>query len=269
MSQTKTLNWVEKLARQVVLLSRDDNVVAVDEGRVLLLTKGQYGGWLLREKDAPETLQGLWCYKTVKRRAAQKDLEAIKDIVERLKKVAESVGVRTEPRILKIVYKYRVVTAKKEKSTERYSVYEISATNEEAAAVAVKIEYPYKIGKNGRCANDVCRHYGKLKKLIEAEFRGGDVHVSGVDVTLLLDVSEVVNAIRRLIGIDEAEAEAEGGSGGVEGAEEAENGGGAKRYLVALLPGGVDEEVAIDAVREALKKLGVKDPVVKVVEAEV
>jgi hypothetical protein len=261
------------LARQVVLLSGDDRIIAADDGRVLSLSKGQYGGWLLREKDAPEALHGLWCFKTSKKKASQKELEAVKEVLERMKKVAESLGIRTEPRVVKIAFKYRVVVAKREKATDRYSVYEITPTNEEAAAAAVRIEFPYKVGKYGRCANDVCRHYGKLKKLIEAEFRGGGALVSGASIVVPLDASELARAVAKLLGVDAEEAEGEEkaeevGSG--REAEEAEGGGEAgRRYLVALLPGGVDEEAAADAVREALRRLGVKSPVVKVVDAEI
>ncbi len=277
MSKAQTLNkMIENLSKQVILLSGDDVVVAVDDGRIIKLTKGQYGGWLLREKDSPETLYGLWCYKTSsKKKVSQEDLEAVKEVLERLKKIAESLGVRTEPNVSMIKFKYRVVTAKREKATDRYSVYEITPTNEEAAATAIRIGFPYRLGKYGRCGNDVCRHYEKLKKLIEAEFGGSEaLAVGGVSIIVPLEVSEVVNAVAKLLGVDAEEAggderaeEAEGGGG----AEEAGGGGGGagRRYLVALLPAGVDEEAAADAVREALKKLGVKSPVVKVVEAGV
>jgi hypothetical protein len=271
MNKAQTLNKVlEGLARQVVLLSGDERMVAVDDGRVLTLSKGQYGGWLLREKDGPETLHGLWCFKTSKKKASQKDLEMAKEALERLKKIAESLGIRTEPRVVRLEYRYRVVAARREKSTDRYSVYEITPTNEEAAATAVRIEFPYKVGKYGRCINDVCRNYGKLKRLIEAEFGGGGALVSGVNIVMPLDTSELVKAAARLIGVEEAgggeEAEgAEEGGGGAEGS----GGEAGRRYLVALLPAGVDEEAAADAVREALRRLGVKNPAVKVVEAEV
>jgi hypothetical protein len=272
MNNSQTLkNLLERLAKQIVLLSGDDCVVAVDDGRVLKLAKGQYGGWLLREKDSPEAVQGLWCYKTSRRKASQKDVEKVKEALERLKKIADSLGVRTEPRVTRVEYRYRVVAAKREKSTDRYSVYEIAPTGDEAAAAAIKIEFPYKVGKYGRCANDVCRHYEKLKRLIEAEFRGGEALVAGAGVVMPLDTSELEKAVAKILGIEEAGGgeEAEEAEGGRE-AEEAEGGGKAgRRYLVALLPGGVDEEVAADAVREVLRKLGVKNPVVKVVEAEI
>lgn len=267
MSKSQTLkNLLERLAKQVVLLSGEDSVVAIDDGRVLKLARGQYGGWLLREKDSPEMLQGVWCYKTSRRKATQKDVEVIKDVLERVKKVAESVGVRTEPKVTKIAFRYRIVAAKKEKSTDRYTVYEITPTNEEAAASAIRIDFPYKIGKYGQCANDVCKNYGKLKKLIEAEFRGGDALVAGVDVVMPLDTSELEKALAKILGIEEAE-EAGAGEGAAEGGG-AEGEGGGRRYLVAALPDAVDEEAAVDAVREALKRLGVKNPLVKVIEAE-
>ena len=267
---------LEGLARQVVLLSGDDSVVAVDDGRVLRLAKGQYGGWLLKEKDAPDVLHGVWCYKTSRRKASQKDVDLAKEVFEKLKKIAESLGIKTAPRVVKIEYRYRIVTAKKEKATDRYTVYEISPTSEEVAATAIRVEFPYKVGKYGRCGNDVCRHYGKLKKLIEAEFRSNEALVVGVTVVMPLEISEIEKAVARFLGVDEeekagGEEEAGGGEGAEEGGE-AEGGaeeGGARRYLVALLPGGVDEDAAADAVREALKKLGVKNPIVKVVEAEI
>jgi hypothetical protein len=240
---------LEDLARRVVLYSRDDNVVVVDEGRVLVLAKGQYGGWLLREKDSPEMLHGLWCYKTQsKKKVSQKDVEAVKEVLERLKKITESLGIRTEPSVSKITFKYRLVMAKREKATDRYSVYEITPTNEEVAATVVKIAYPYKVDKYGRCGNDVCRHYGKLKKLIESEFGGNEaLAVGGINIVVPLDVSEVANAVAKLLGIDAAES----GTEEVEKGGEAERGGdeGGRRYLVALLPDSVDEEVASDAVR--------------------
>jgi hypothetical protein len=272
MGETKTLNKaLEGLARQVVLQSGDNSVVTIDDGRVLRLIKGQYGGWLLREKNAPEALHGMWCYKVIKKKPSQEDVEMAKEALERLKKIADSLGIKTAPRIVKLELRYRIITAKREKATDRYSVYEISPTNEEATAAAIRIEFPYKVGKRGWCANDVCRQYGKLKKLIEAEFRSNEATVVGVSVIIPIDTSEVAKTVAKLLGVDAEEAgggeeEAEEGVG-EEGGGDAE--GGAKRYLVALLPGGVDEEAVADAVREALKKLGVKNPIVKVVEAEI
>jgi hypothetical protein len=265
MSKVQDLNkMLEGLAKQVVLLSGDDSVVAVDDGRVLRLVKGQYGGWLLREKNAPDVLHGLWCY-TTRKKASQKDLEMAKEALERLKKIADSLGIKTPPRVVKIEYRYRIVTAKREKTTDRYAVYEISPTSEEVTATAVRVEFPYKVGKYGQCGNDVCRMYGKLKKLIEAEFRSNEALIVGVAVVMPLEVSEIESTVARFLGIDEEEKA--GGGEEARGSEEAEEGG-AKRYLVALLPGGVDEEAAADAVREALKKLGI-NPIVKVVEAEI
>ena len=278
MSKVQGLNkMLEELAKQVVLSSGDDSVVVIEDGKILRLVKGQYGGWLLRDKDAPEVLYGVWCFKKTKRKASQKDVEMAKEAFERLKKIADSLGIKTAPRVVRIEYRYRIITAKREKATDRYSVYEISPTNEEVTATAIRIEFPYKVGRYGQCANDVCRQYGKLKKLIEAEFRSNEAFVVGVNIIMPLDVSEIEKAVARLLGVDEeektgGEEEAGGGKEAEEGGE-AEGGGegeegGAKRYLVALMPGGVDEEAAIDAVKEALKKLGVKEPLVKIIEAE-
>ncbi|MFZ8810455.1 MAG: hypothetical protein ACO2PN_20405 [Pyrobaculum sp.] len=271
MGKTQTLKMFETLAKQVVLLSGDNVVVAIDDGRVFRLMKGQYGGWLLREKNAPEALHGLWCYKTSKKKASQKDLEKAKDALERLKKIAESLGIRTGPNVSMIMFKYRIVAAKREKATDRYSVYEITPTNEEASAAAIRIGFPYKLGKYGRCANDVCRHYNKLKKLIEAEFGSSEALVAGVSIVVPLDTSGLEEAVAKLLGVEEvgdAGGELEKG-GEEEGGGKEEESGGAKRYLVALLPGSVDEDAVADTVRETLKKLGIKNPLVKVVEAEV
>jgi hypothetical protein len=272
MGETKTLNWLGRLARQVVLLSHENGVVVLDEGRALKLAKGQYGGWLTWEKNTHDMYQGLWCYKAVKRKPSQEDMQMADEVLERLKKITDSLGMRTQPNVSVVEYKYRIITAKREKATDRYSVYEISPSNEEVVATALRIEFPYKLGKRGRCGNDVCRLYDRLKRLIEAEFRESEAVVAGVNIIIPLDISEIEKTAARLLGVDaeeakEAEKDVGGSAEGVEAAEAEE--GGAKRYLVALLPGGVDEEAAADAVREALKRLGIKNPIVKVVEAEI
>jgi len=273
MNKVQTLkNMLGRLAKQVVLLSHENGVVVLDEGRALKLTKGQYGGWLTWEKDAHDAYQGLWCYKAVRRKPSQEDLQMAKEALERLKKIANSLGVRTAPKIIRMEYKYRIVTAKREKSTDRYSVYEIAPTGDEATATAVKIELPYKVGKYGRCSNDVCRHYDKLKRLIEAEFRGSEALIIGVSVVMPLDTSELERAVAKILGIEEVEEAAEEAGAEEEAAKgggaEGEEGGGGRRYLVAALPDAVDGEAVIDAVKEALKKLGVKEPLVKIIEAE-
>jgi len=271
MSKTENLNkkdWLRVLARKVVLSSYDNDVVVVDEGRVVKLRKGYYGGWLLREGNGPELIRGLWCYKVVKKKASKEDLEKAGEVLERLKKVTEPLGIRTAPRVVVVEYRYRVVTAKRQKATDRYTVYEIDPSNEEAAAAAVRIEFPYKVGKHGRCGNDVCRMYGKLKKLIEAEFRDGEA--AGLGVVVPYDTAELEKALAELMGVGEEEAEngAEEAGGAEKAGEAGEAGGGPTRYVVAVLPSGVDEEAAADAVREALRRLGI-NPIVKVVEAEV
>jgi hypothetical protein len=272
MENPKTLNtgWLQVLAKKVVLNSHDGDVVVVDEGRVIRLRRGQYGGWLLWEKGGPEVYQGLWVYKATKKRLPKKEAEKVKDVLERVKKVTEPLGVRTEPTVNIITYRYRFVTAKKVKSTDRYSVYEIAPASGEASAKAVQVAFPYteRVGKRGRC-NDVCRSFDKLVKLLEAEFRDGEV--AGTGVVVPYDTAELERAVAKLLGVDEAEEAAAENAGGGEqsGKEEAGENGGPTHYIVAVLPNGIDQDAAVDAVREALRRLGVANPVVKVVEAEV
>jgi len=251
------------VAREIALKSHEDAVFMIDGGGAVKLEKGRYGGWLLRGVG-PESGRGMWCYAASEQEAPADALEKMSWAKERMVKAARSLGIEDEPKALMRTYKFRVVNISQRKAAERYTVYDVVPTGEEAEATTIILKFEVK-RSNRRCYNAVCRARERLEMLLKAEFKGEGAAVDGVTVMVPYDVSRLEGAVAKLMeeageGAEVEEEGADEGDGEGVSEERAARGGGYVSYfiVVKLLP---KDEGAIakleEAVRQKLKELNV------------
>jgi hypothetical protein len=267
MSETQTLNQTQasttlhKTAVKILLESYVDDVFLVDSD-VVKLEKGRYGGWLLRG-EGPESGRGLWCYAIDEHEAPGDVLEKVNWAKERMMKVASSLGVKEEPKAFLLTHRFRMVDVTQKKATERYTVYDVVPSGEEAEATLVAVKFEVRMSKRGKCYNDVCRVRERLAMLLKAEFKGEEAATNGVTVLIPYDTAKLEEAVARLMDVDEAAAEeAVEEGGGEENEERTVSGGGneyVKYFIVVKLPSKDEGVVAKleEAVRQKLKELDV------------
>jgi hypothetical protein len=266
---TRAASLVHKAAVKILLESHVDDVFLMDNSDIVKLEKGKYGGWLLRGEvrgEGAESGRGLWCFAINEQEAGV--LEKMNWVKERMMRAAAALGVKEGPKAFLLTHKFRIVDVAQKKTTERYTVYDVSPTGEEVEATLVAIKFEVRMSKRGKCYNDVCRVRERLAMLLKAEFKGEEAAVNGVTVMVPYDTSKLEEAVAKLMGVDDEAVEeaTEEGSGGEEGEEENEertvSGGGneyVKYFIVVKLPSKDEGVVAKleEAVRQRLKELNV------------
>jgi len=287
MSESQTLNQTQvlvgKIAREIALKSHEDAVFIIDGGGTMKLEKGRYGGWLLRGAG-PESGRGVWCYAADEQASAD-ITEKLAGIRERIVKVANSLGVKDEPKAFTRTLKFRVVDVSQKKATERYTVYDVTPTGEEAEVTVAILKFEVRMSRRGKCYNDVCRARERLAMLLKAEFKGEEAEADGVAVMVPYDVSKLEAAVAKLMeegvgeGADEGggdeEAVEEGGGGAAGGAGDGEGMGKAKDFIGYLIlvkfPRNVDGDAVMakleEAIKQKLKELNVT-ALVKIAKAD-
>ena len=287
MSESQTLNQtqaptspIRKIASEIALKSHEDDVFMIDGGGTVKLEKGRYGGWLLRGAG-PESGRGVWCYTESEQEASADVLEKLAGIRERIVKVARSLGIEDEPKAFTRTLKFRVVDVSQKKATERYTVYDVMPTGEEAEAVLVAIKFEVRMSRRGKCYNDVCRVRDRLEMLLKAEFKGEEAEADGVTVIVPYDVSKLERAVAKLMeerdeeGGDEGGGDEEAVEEGGGGAGDGEGMGRAKDFIGYLIlvkfPRNVDGDAVMakleEAIKQKLKELNVT-ALVKIAKAD-
>ena len=194
--QAKDQEKAVKVATEIALKSHDDSVFLVTPRGAVKLEKGKYGGWLLRPPlEGLDVAYGVWCYGV--ERKDDEQVKGIKDIQEKVAKVASTLGISKAPLTSLIVKKYRVVKAVLKKTTERYAVYEIEPTDEEATATLAYVHYYVWWSRRGKCHGEICGVLEKFSKLLKAEFKDAEVDEAGVYVSY--DISALVSMINKLM----------------------------------------------------------------------
>ncbi|MFP3169245.1 MAG: hypothetical protein RXR01_09055 [Thermoproteus sp.] len=260
-TQPASTTPVHKTAVKILLESNVDDVFLVDSD-VVRLEKGRYGGWLLRG-EGPESGRGLWCYAIDEQEAPGDAVEKVSWAKERMMKAASSLGVKEEPKAFLLTHRFRIVDVAQKKATERYTVYDVVPSGEEAEATLIAIKFEVRMSKRGKCYNDVCRVRERLAMLLKAEFKGEEAAVDGVTVLIPYDTSKLEEAVAKLMDVDEAAAEEAVEEGGGEENEERTVSGGdneyVKYFIVVKLPSKDEGVVAKleEAVRQKLKELNV------------
>jgi hypothetical protein len=198
MDRTQILN---KKTVEIALKSGVDDVFLIMGNKAIRLEKGMYGGWLLRRfQEAPDSAYGVWCYNIAEENneVDNQVIEKTKDVQERIVKIANSLGVKERPLIRLITKKFRVVKLVKKKENDKYSVYDIEPTEEEAVAALIHVYYHIWWSRRGRCHGSLCGLLDKFTKLLSAEFRGEDAEVSGAGVYVPYDVSALESLLSKL-----------------------------------------------------------------------
>ena len=258
MHRLQILNKEEKIAAKIALKSREDDVFLITpRGELFKLEKGMYGGWLLRPPlEELDVVYGVWCYSV--ERKYNEQVKGVEDIQEKVVKVASALGVNKTPLTSLVIKKFRVVKAVLKKSTERYAVYEIEPTDEEAAATLAYIHYYVWYSRRGKCHGEICGILDKFSKLLKAEFKE-DAEVDEAGVYVPYDVSRLASVVAKLVSAaEEGVAEEAGRGGGAASAptQEAEK----TAYLIVELPHDSVEVITEleKAIRQKLKELNVE-----------
>jgi hypothetical protein len=255
MGEVQVLNKADKVAVEVALRSHVDDVFLVTRRGVFKLEKGKYGGWLLRPPlEDLDVAYGVWCYNVEKKDDEQVGSTKVKDVQEKVAKVANSLGVNKKPLVSLVVKKFRVVKAVLKKATERYSVYDIEPADEEATAALAYVHYHVWWSRRGKCHGELCDVLDKFSKLLKAEFKEG-AEAGDAGVYVPYDVSALAAVVGRLSAAEEEVAEAEEKAD----AEEGGDGGWDSYFIVVKLPPGSGEVVTKleEAVRQKLKELNI------------
>ena len=259
MEKTQILNKDQekaaKVATEIALKSHKDSVFLVTPRGAVKLEKGMYGGWLLRPPlEGFDVAYGVWCYNVEKKDDEQVGSTKVKDVQEKVAKVANSLGVNKKPLVSLVVKKFRVVKAVLKKATERYSVYDIEPADEEATAALAYVHYHVWWSKRGKCHGELCGVLDKFSKLLKEFKEGAEAGDAGVYIPY--DVSALAAVVGRLSAAEEeAVAEAEEKAD----AEEGGDGGWDSYFIVVKLPPGSGEVVTKleEAVRQKLKELNI------------
>jgi hypothetical protein len=256
--QAKDQEKVVKVATEIALKSHDDSVFLVTPRGAVKLEKGMYGGWLLRPPlEELDVAYGVWCFATQRGEAGDEVVEKVKEVREKVAKIAALLGVKSPPRVSLVTKWYRTVKVVKTSASERYAVYEIEPTDEEATATLAYVHYYVWWSRRGKCHGEICGILDKFSKLLKAEFKDAKVDETGVYVPY--DVSKLTTLIIKLMSTAEKEVAEEEVETVDKGGEEVQADKMATYFIVVKLPpnaAGVIEELE-KAVRQRLKELNV------------
>jgi hypothetical protein len=203
MNQEQFLNKAIKAATKIGLRSREDDLFLVAHSDVVKLERGMYGWWLLRPQGL-DAAYGIWCFATQRVKADGEVVERVKDVKERVARIADLLGVKSEPRVALVDKWFKVVRVVKVEAAEKYAVYDFEPTKEWVTAVLAYVHYGVWWSRGGICRGEMCRVFEKYKLLLKAEFLGEDVEVDEAGVYVPYDVRQLAAAVAKLMSTAEA-----------------------------------------------------------------
>jgi hypothetical protein len=265
MGQSQILNKKQEkaveIATKIALKSHNDDVFLVTpRGELLKLEKGMYGGWLLRPPlEELDAVYGVWCFALQMGKAGDEVVEKVKEVREKVAKIAALLGVKSPPRVSLVTKWYRAVKIVKTSASERYAVYDIEPLGDEAETVLAYVHYHLWWSRRGKCHGEICGVLEKFSKLLKAEFKD-EADETGVYVPY--DVSKLTTIIIKLMSTAEKEAGEEEAKAIDEGGEEAKVDKDMVTYFIVVKfpPDSGDVDVIIkleEAVKQKLKELNV------------
>jgi hypothetical protein len=197
-----------KAAAKIALKSSEDDLFLITPLGAVKLERGVYGGWLLKPPSVVDTGYGIWCFAVQRREAGDEVVERVRSVREGVAKVANMLGVRSEPRVELVEKWFKVVKTTRIKNTERYAVYDFEPTKEEAAAVLAYVHYYMWRSRRGRCHGEICRVLERFKLLLKAEF-DEEAEVDEAGVYVPYDVQQLSAAVAKLMSTEAAEVAVE------------------------------------------------------------
>ena len=143
----------------------DSILVATTNGKILYASKGQYGGWIIKEPlndtDA-ERVKALWCYnREIREIRDLSELEKYAEIRAFLEKVRQY-GIEM-PSIEEITYFYHPVKLEIKKMTNRYTVVNITPEDTTIIAKAIRLKWTRHYSRKGNCSGKLCNEKDQQK----------------------------------------------------------------------------------------------------------
>ena len=248
---------VDKTAAVVALRSGEDDVFLITPQGEFKLEKGMYGGWLMRPPKELDAAYGVWCFAKEKGEAGDEVVERVREVKERVARIANLLGVKSQPRVLLTTKWFKVVRAVRVDATEKYAVYDIEPTVEEATATLAYVHYHVWWSRRGKCHGEICGVLDRFSKLLKAEFKDLEVDEAGVYVPY--DVSRLASVVAKLVSAAEegvAEEAGRGGGAASAPAQEADK----TAYLIVKLPRDAEEVIKEleRVVKQRLKELNIE-----------
>jgi predicted nucleic acid-binding Zn-ribbon protein len=160
------------VAKEVVFKTNtevDSILIITADGKILYVSRGQYGGWIIKEPlSNVEGVKALWCYdREVKRVEELSELEKYDEIKKFLDKIREY-GLE-EPSAEEITYFYHPVKIEVKKTTDRYTVIDITPEDRTITAKAVRLYWLRHYSRKGNCSGMLCSEQDRQKLALIAK----------------------------------------------------------------------------------------------------
>jgi hypothetical protein len=203
---------VDELAFNLVYKtpSESDSILIVSPAGVSYASKGQYGGWIIKDKlSSSEGAIALWCFKQEWNdadHARALDNEVVKQFMEELAKHGFDFDyVVNDPKARIVRYKYKPVNITIKKVTDRYTVIDMVPAPDDAVieAESIHVYWPYHISRRGHCSG-FCSENMREKVVLVAKMlgleayraEGGGSRDYEVRVKIISDYSQVAQYLR-------------------------------------------------------------------------
>jgi len=148
------------IAKEVVFKTESDAIMIVLKGRVLYASRGQYGGWILKESvpelDLKKRAKILWCFKREVREIEPARIESIQhDEIKRFIEKLSEHGL-PKPKAREVCYFYHPAKVVVKKLTDKYVVIDIIPEDVVITAMAVHLYWPRHYTRGGHCTGYLC-----------------------------------------------------------------------------------------------------------------
>jgi hypothetical protein len=188
-------------ATKIALKSGEDDLFLITPLGAVKLERGMYGGWLLKPPSVIDADYGIWCFASQRKEA---DNEAgVRSVRERVARIANILGVRSEPQVALIEKWFKVVKVVKVEDREEYAVYDFEPTKEGVTAVLAYVHHHMWRSRRGRCHGEICRMLEKFKLLLKAEFNE-EAEVGEAGVYVPYDVHQLSAVVAKLMSTEAA-----------------------------------------------------------------
>lgn len=217
------------IAKEVVFRTptKSDAIMIVLGNRVLYASKGEYGGWLLKEKvselDLKTRAKTLWCFKREVREIEPARIDSIQH--DEIKRFIEKMSEHKlpKPSIRDIKYFYHPAKVVVKKLTDKYVVIDIVPEDAVITATAVHLYWKRHYSGKGYCSGYLCsdedqnkvRLLGKMMNILVYEEKVGirDYEVRAKFVTdyaeiekyLGLTTTQVLEKVEEEVNVEELE----------------------------------------------------------------
>jgi hypothetical protein len=164
------------IARELVFKTNTeaDSILIIVGNKILYASKGQYGGWIVKE-PLSNVEKALWCYNREVRRIDDfSELERYPEVrafIEKLKQYNIEM-----PSAEEVTYYYHPVKVEIKKTTDRYTVIDIVPEDAVITAKAIRLKWLRHYSRKGNCTGTLCDEKKKEKLELVAKSMGVEVY---------------------------------------------------------------------------------------------